>query len=294
MHRLLLRRARSYHDADSGASEGIAVTATSGANGTCAIQHDGRCSWNNVGSVSNTSALLLRSSICCVSFRTGPTQPLAMFIPSWDQTAFSSGNKVDTSTNGGTSPFSTAPKSLRSWSRRNDAPVLDNTGNMTLTTITETRQTTLVKQSPASSHRLGVIELLMSIVEPSKGLRSLPRRMEMGHGNSQPWWLNLDCCWHGRQYVALLLRSTDLVRFVPNGENATSGDITFRAWDQTTETFGPRSIPQAMEHNGLSSATEVASITVTAINDVPLITVSMATFGPILKKRSVLIDRQRA
>ena len=32
---------------------------------------------------------------------------------------------------------------------------------------------------------------------------------------------------------ALLLRATDSVRFVPDGLNADSGSITYRAWDQT-------------------------------------------------------------
>ncbi|MEZ6087257.1 MAG: LamG-like jellyroll fold domain-containing protein [Pirellulaceae bacterium] len=37
---------------------------------------------------------------------------------------------------------------------------------------------------------------------------------------------------------ALPLRDSDRVRFVPDGQNATTGDITFRAWDQTGATAG--------------------------------------------------------
>ncbi len=34
---------------------------------------------------------------------------------------------------------------------------------------------------------------------------------------------------------ALLLRDTDLVRFVPNAQNATNADFTFRAWIKAAE-----------------------------------------------------------
>ncbi len=62
-------------------------------------------------------------------------------------------------------------------------------------------------------------------------------------------------------------------RFVPNAQNATSGDITFRAWDQTSGTVGTK--VDASTNGGataFSTATEVASITVTAVNDAPTIT----------------------
>ncbi len=74
---------------------------------------------------------------------------------------------------------------------------------------------------------------------------------------------------------ALLLRSTDLIRFIPNGQNATTGDITFRAWDQSGATLGLQGTKIDTSTNGgtaaFSSATEVASITVTAVNDIPVI-----------------------
>ncbi len=71
------------------------------------------------------------------------------------------------------------------------------------------------------------------------------------------------------------MRSTDLVRFVPNSQNATTGDITFRAWDQSGATAGQQGTKVDTSTNGGTSAfsllTEVASITVTAINDAPVI-----------------------
>ncbi len=78
---------------------------------------------------------------------------------------------------------------------------------------------------------------------------------------------------------ALLLRSSDLIRFVPNGQNATTADFTFCAWDQSGSTSGQQGTKADTTSNGgvtpFSSATEVASITVTAVNDAP--TVSQVT-----------------
>ena len=69
---------------------------------------------------------------------------------------------------------------------------------------------------------------------------------------------------------ALLLRDTDLIRFVPDGLNATTADITFRAWDQATGNAGNKA--DTSVNGGVtsySSATETADITVTGVNDAP-------------------------
>ncbi len=68
----------------------------------------------------------------------------------------------------------------------NDAPVLDNTGNMTLTTITED-QTTNAGQTVASiiASAVAIVSLMLTPV-PSKGLRSLPQPMATGYGSTQP------------------------------------------------------------------------------------------------------------
>ena len=64
---------------------------------------------------------------------------------------------------------------------------------------------------------------------------------------------------------ALLLRSSDKLRFVPDGQNTTSGSVTFHAWDQTSGTAGATADVSA---NGgttaYSSATGTSNITVTA------------------------------
>jgi len=72
---------------------------------------------------------------------------------------------------------------------------------------------------------------------------------------------------------ALLLRSTDLVRFVPNGENATAASISYHAWDQTgSGSAGSKvSVTSTGADTAFSTATDTASITVTAVNDAPTV-----------------------
>src|SRR5262249_57210403 len=52
----------SISDVDSGAVQGIAITTLSSTNGTWQYSTDGGTNWFAIGQVSNTSALLLRSS----------------------------------------------------------------------------------------------------------------------------------------------------------------------------------------------------------------------------------------
>src|SRR5439155_1052026 len=71
---------------------------------------------------------------------------------------------------------------------------------------------------------------------------------------------------------ALLLRSSDSLRFVPDAQNATTASVTFRAWDQTSGTAGTK--VDASANGGttaFSTATATSSITVTAVNDAPVL-----------------------
>jgi hypothetical protein len=73
---------------------------------------------------------------------------------------------------------------------------------------------------------------------------------------------------------AVLLRDEDWVRFVPAPNFfGLAGSITFRAWDQTTGTAGERGVDTTV--NGGSTAFSVntapASVTVTPVNDVPIL-----------------------
>ncbi|WP_052085000.1 Ig-like domain-containing protein, partial [Comamonas testosteroni] len=77
---------------------------------------------------------------------------------------------------------------------------------------------------------------------------------------------------------ALLLRSSDRVRFVPDGINGTTANFTFKAWDQSGATAGQQGAKVDASSAGgttpFSLVSDTASVTVTAVNDAPLVTSS--------------------
>jgi T1SS-143 domain-containing protein len=116
-------------DAD-GPGLGIAITGTNSANGTWFYSTNGGTTWTAVGAVSNSSALLLEAN--------GDTrlyfQPAANFsgtvtdgitFRAWDETTGTAGTKVDTSTNGGSTAFSSATDTASvTVNAANDAPTI--------------------------------------------------------------------------------------------------------------------------------------------------------------------------
>ena len=115
-------------DADAGALEGIAIFSLSNSNGTW--EYDIGSGWTPVGSVSVASSLLLRDtdSLRFVPNTNWNGTELFTFA-AWDQTSCTAGTKVDTSSYGGTTAFSsgTAIPSI-TVDGVNDAPTsIDNT-----------------------------------------------------------------------------------------------------------------------------------------------------------------------
>src|SRR6185503_4967897 len=95
------------------------------------------------GSVSSTNARLLASNtqtrvrlVPAANFN--GTIATAITFRAWDQTTGTNGGTADPSTNGGTTAYSTATETASiTVTPVNDAPVLDNSGNMSLTAIAE-------------------------------------------------------------------------------------------------------------------------------------------------------------
>src|SRR4029079_19189803 len=113
-------------DADSGAVTGLAVTGLSSGTGTWQYSTDNGSTWTAVGSVSGSSALLLRSTdkLRLVPDGQNATSGSVTFR-AWDQSSGSTGAKVDVSTNGGTTAYSTATATSNiTVTAVNDSPVL--------------------------------------------------------------------------------------------------------------------------------------------------------------------------
>uniref|UniRef100_UPI004047FB1E DUF4347 domain-containing protein n=1 Tax=Cyanobium sp. TaxID=2164130 RepID=UPI004047FB1E len=116
-------------DVDSGALKGIAITAVNSANGSLYYYTNGGSYWIPVGNVSNTSALLLNSDTKTSLY----FQPAANFngtisnvltFRAWDQSTGTTGTKVDTTSNGASTAFSTAEDTVA---------VVINTGSISST-----------------------------------------------------------------------------------------------------------------------------------------------------------------
>ena len=74
--------------------------------------------------------------------------------------------------------------------------------------------------------------------------------------------------------AAVLLSDATLIRFVPNVDyNGSAGDITFRAWDQTSGVNGQIDVDGVCQRwwHGFSVAVETATLDVSSTNDEPTI-----------------------
>ncbi|UXY15303.1 DUF4347 domain-containing protein [Chitiniphilus purpureus] len=268
----------SAGDLDS-ASVGVAITASSG-NGTWQYSTDGS-NWYGVGTVSGNAALLLSASSQLRFVPDGQNGGApTLGLRAWDQssgsvTVGSTRSTADASTNGGSTAFSsTAAQANLTVSSVNDAPVLTPIGP-TLNGLTDT-DVNWVGQAVSSFAGANTNDVDSGAV---KGIAITG--LNPGNGTWQ-YSMNGGASWQDIGSVssstALLLRSSDRVRFVPDGVNGTNADITYHAWDQSGATSGQQGNKVDASATGgsspFSSATDTASITVTAVNDAPLVTSS--------------------
>lgn len=156
---------------------------------------------------------------------------------------------------------------------RNDAPVLDNTGIMSVATI----------QEDALDHAGSTIA---SIIQSAGGDRITDADADALEGlaiiglddANGTWQFSIDggTTWQDVGSVsathALLLRDVDRIRFTPdaNYNGSINSALTFRAWDRTNGVageFGDTSTNGG--ESAFSAATETASLTIAAVQDDP-------------------------
>ncbi|KAF3886436.1 MULTISPECIES: DUF4347 domain-containing protein [Nostocales] len=119
------------NDVDAGALQGIAIIKTNTTNGQWQYSTDGGFSWNEFGTVSTSSALLLASDLNTkIRFipNTNFTGSISdgLTFHAWDQTGGSNGGRFDVSVNGLTTPFSsTTATAAFTVSPVNDEPVIN-------------------------------------------------------------------------------------------------------------------------------------------------------------------------
>ena len=267
----------SVSDVDSGAVEGVAISSLSANGGVLEYSLDG-VNWSTVGTVSTNQALLLRATDYLrftPSTENGGTSTLSYHA--WDQTTGTAGTLADVTSNGGTTAYSTATDTVTVVVNSiNDAPVLDNSGAVTLDNQLE----------DAGAPVGAVGTLVSSLVQLGGNVSDVDNGAVTGVAitatdtTNGTWWYTLDggSTWSSVGTVTdnsprlLAADSNTRIYFQSNADyNGTiTNAITFRAWDQTSGSAG--SLGDASSNGGTtaySSASEVASLTVISVNDAP-------------------------
>lgn len=265
----------------AGALQGIAVTAVVNTNGVWQYSTDDGQNWTSFGIVSGTAAQLLASDgltkvrfVPNLNYNGSATGGIT--FRAWDRTSGTVGVAADTSTNGGTTAFSTASfTSTISVTAVNDAPVID-AGPYTMPTITEdlapaSNTGTTVGTLVPSSH---FTDIDGSSVQQGIAVTSVDTTNgDWEYSINGTTWISLN---GASDTASVLLAAGSKIRFLPKADfNGTiSNAITFRAWDGATGSVGGTADTSEPNNNGGTTAfgdvTRTASITVTAVNDPPV------------------------
>lgn len=263
-------------DPDRNAQQGIAIVRADTTRGTWQYSLDNGSTWRAMGSPSAGAARLLASD-SQTRLRFVPdlnwngTLASAISFRAWDRTTGSNGNTANITSTGGSTAFSSTTANVALTVRAvNDAPVLDNTGDMRLTSVKRNDNNnpgTLLRDMVASAGGQRITDVDAGAKQGIAviGLDSRNGRWEFSFDNGKTW----------RRFDApsptsarlLPIDATTRVRFIPNtGYVGTmSNALTFRAWDQTTGSAGAIvSIGSVGGTTAFSSATETASLVVVA------------------------------
>ena len=277
-------------DADASAPLGIAIRSVD-SNLTCYYSLNGGSSWSAVAPVSLGASRLLAADndnrIYCMPAANVNGSFAAFTFLAWDQTTGTDGGTGASSPSGGSTSFSTSTDTVSlTVTAVNDAPVLDTSKTPTMTTLAE--------DAGAPSGAVGTpISNLVDATTPAGGLDNVT---DADTGSSYGIAItatdaNVTCyystdsgsTWSLIDGVsssgALLLaaNATNRVYCQPNPDaNGIFADaITFRAWDQTSGSDGGTA--DTTTNGGVtafSSAADGVSLTVTAVNDAPILDAS--------------------
>jgi len=265
-------------DADTSAVVGgIALVGVSGS-GTWAYSLDGS-TFTSVGTVSSTSALLLPDTATLRFTPSGSgAQTATITYRAWDVSSGADEDKVDTTTSGGYTAFSTATDTASlSVTGNNAAPVLTavspTLGTTALTTAKTIALSTLVNNGTGTT----------TVTDSDSGA-VVGGIALTGVTGSGTWSYSLD----GSTFTsigtvsttaALLLPKTASLRYTPTGSSETP-TFTYRAWDTTTGTSG--STADTTTNGGstaFSTATDSASFSVTGTNTAPVLAAVSPSLG---------------
>ena len=281
-------------DPDAGALEGIAVIAADQTYGTWEYKLSAPSAWTALGAVNSGAARLLNADAeTLLRFVPEPTynnaQSPTIVFRAWDRTGgFENGSAANITLigTGGSTPFSTGSDTASiTVTAVNDAPVLDNTGNMSLATIAEDipdaeNVGTLVRDIILSAGGDRITDVDTGTVEGIAliGVDSSNGTWQFSTNNGVLW--NACGSLSDPNATVLVSNSVTRIRFVPAANFSGSAFIVFRAWDGTSgQSNGATGINVSVNGGttAFSAASETASLTVTDVNEVPVITEGATT-----------------
>lgn len=265
----------SISDPDLLPKQGIAVIATVSTNGAWQYSLDNGVHWLSLATASTTSAVLLRDNDL-VRFvpRVGFARTATVTYRAWDQTSGIAGGTANLSTGtGGHTAFSGGSQvsAVVNVIAANTAPTLV-AGAGTLTTILEDDQN-------STGDTVGAI-VGNSFRDVDPGTQ--PGIAIIGTGGvAGVFQYSLDggATWlavgSANAETARLLRQSDRLRFVPDPNVNGTATIDYRGWDQSAGRAGDAVDLTAPELTGgstaYSTATARTSISITPVNDAPVI-----------------------
>ena len=270
-------------DAD-GDPEGIAINGAAPFSGTGNWQYslDSGTSWTDVGVVNNGSSLLLRDTDMIRYIPTSSGNNSAgITYRAWDQTSGVAGIKVDSTTNGGATAFSSTGEFATITIFGNDAPTLGN-GNLSAVNedsanpAGETVTTIFTGQfsDVDAGSSFGGIAVVGNTANP------VTEGVWQYSSNSGTNWFDIGVVADGA--TALALDTNTLIRFVPVANyNGTPTALNVRGLDNTyagsfSTTAGSETrITVDTTNNGnqyaIAAITSTLSTSITAVNDAPVI-----------------------
>ncbi|MGA2031650.1 MAG: peptidylprolyl isomerase [Thermoguttaceae bacterium] len=242
---------------------GIAVTGTAG-KGTWSYSLDGT-TFHNIGTVSSTSALLLPKT---ASLRYSPdgsdTETATITYCAWDTTSGAAGATADTTTNGGTTAFSTATDTASlTVTAAIQRPLLAAASPSLGTTTANTAKTVSLSGSFINN---GTRTTTITDANAGSVVGGIAVTGTTGKGT---WVYSLN----GTTFTAvgtvsstaaLLLPKTASLRYTPDGTDAETPTITYLAWDTTGGAAGATADTTTSGTTAFSTASDTASLAVTA------------------------------
>ena len=271
-------------DVDSGALVGLAVTAADTTNGTWFYSTNNGASWNALGAVAaNNARLLAADANTRLYFQPNANfngaLPTAITFRAWDRTSGVNGGLADSTVNGGSTAFSTLTDTAAlTVNAVNDAPVVDlnagGAGNNVTTAFTEQTPVLIAPVgtlSDVDSANMNRLRVTLTARPDGNAVESLSLNAAATAAAS------------GAGLTVTYTSASGLLQITGAATTAVYQSILQGIlYNNTsdTPTTSNRSITVvARDSTNVSSTSRTATITVTAVNDAPVVDLNAGGAG---------------